>query len=42
VHKKPKHSEVVRRLTALGGTSNEFANTILALMVGAVELSLGL
>ena len=42
-HKKTEHSELVKRLAALGGSSNELANTVLALMVGAsVELSLGL
>jgi linoleate 10R-lipoxygenase len=39
---EPQHHELVKRLSALGGSTDELANTILALMVGStVELSLG-
>ncbi|GLB41915.1 putative animal haem peroxidase [Lyophyllum shimeji] len=38
-----QHHELVKRLSALGGSEDELANTILALMVGStVELSLAL
>ncbi|KAF5383694.1 hypothetical protein D9615_003624 [Tricholomella constricta] len=41
--KKVEHNELVKRLTAIGGSSDELANTILALMVGStVEISLAL
>jgi linoleate 10R-lipoxygenase len=39
--KKTEHTEVVKRLAALGGGSDELANTVLALLVSSVELSLG-
>ncbi|KAG6889751.1 hypothetical protein C0992_004269 [Termitomyces sp. T32_za158] len=42
-HKKTEHNEIVKRLHALGGSTDELANTILALLVGStVELSLAL
>ncbi|KAF8074859.1 linoleate diol synthase [Lyophyllum atratum] len=48
IFSKPKkvevhHHELVKRLSAIGGSTDEVANTILALMVGsAIELSLAL
>ncbi|KAG6844776.1 hypothetical protein H0H87_003894 [Tephrocybe sp. NHM501043] len=46
-HKKAdtehQHTDIVKRLAALGGSNDELANTILALLVGStVELSLAL
>jgi linoleate 10R-lipoxygenase len=42
-NKKPDQSEIVKRLASLGGTTDELANTVLALMVSStVELSLAL
>ncbi|KAG6860884.1 hypothetical protein C0995_006439 [Termitomyces sp. Mi166 len=42
-HKKNEHNEIVKRLHALSGSTDELANTILALLVGStVELSLAL
>lgn len=40
--KKAEQSDLAKRLVALGGTSDEVANTILALMVATTELSLAL
>ncbi|KAG5723411.1 Psi-producing oxygenase C [Termitomyces sp. T112] len=42
-HKKTQHNEIVQRLHALSGSTDELANTILALLVGStVEVSLAL
>ncbi|KAG6813888.1 hypothetical protein H0H92_006295 [Tricholoma furcatifolium] len=41
--KKTDHHEIVKRLSALGGSPDELANTVLALLVGSTaELSLAL
>jgi cytochrome P450 len=40
--KKAEHTDLVKRLSALGGSSNELANRVLAILVSTVELSLAL
>lgn len=40
--KKSEHGEILKRLTALGYSNDQLANSILALMVGStVELTTG-
>ena len=40
--KKTEHHDIVKRLYELGHSKDQLTNTLLALMVSAVELSLGM
>jgi len=40
--KKTEHHDIVKRLYELGHSKDQLTNTLLALMVSTVELSLGM